>query len=85
MGARPIAVKPATNNAVEEYFKNSILLPQHDAIRQVQSLITPPGAYKRHRNLIIDDGKTLTTVKANKLLEQGRRYEWFDYELVDSS
>lgn len=83
-GAKVVAVKPIKPRVDNEnLFQNSILLPELEGVRQEQSLVTPPGIYGPQRNLMVDDGTTLTMARAGKPLERRTGYDWFGFEVLN--
>ncbi len=80
-GCTAVALRPVGKSDMPlGSFKLSISIPNHDNIEQSQSLLTPPGAYRKSRQLMVDDGSAVRIVRANKLIERGLHYEWFEYE-----
>jgi hypothetical protein len=63
-------------------FNSSISIPNHENIEQSQSLLTPPGTYQNSRRLMLDDGTAVRIVRAEKLIEHGLHYDWFEYEVM---
>lgn len=79
VGAKAVAVKPVSPDGnAGLVFKDSIMLPGRESVRQRQSLITPPGIYNPDGRLIVDDGRAVYQVRTGRMLEYGRRYEWFE-------
>lgn len=80
-GCTAVAIRPVGKADMPlGSFKHSVSIPKHDNIEQSQSLLTPLGSYRKSRQLMVDDGSAVRIVCANKLIERGLHYEWFEYE-----
>lgn len=89
--ARPVAVKPVSTERTEPFKEGLALFPdtsedQEDENKNQASLvqlITPPGLYRRQRNLFVDDGSTLLMTRTRTLIERSQTIEWFECEMIN--
>lgn len=80
--SRPVAVKPVSTESQESFKESLALFPEEDETSLIQ-LITPPGLYRRQRNLLVDDGSTLLMTRSRTLIERSQTLEWFECETIN--
>lgn len=80
--ARPVAVKPVSNER-EDPFKAALAIRAKHDDGSVLRLITRPGLYRPQRNLFVDDGQALLMVRIRKLIESSQIMEWFECETLN--
>lgn len=66
-----------------EDFKLAVSLPEIQALKQPQTLITHIGMFQPERNLFLETGRELQMVRAKHLLETTRSFEWFEFAVLD--
>jgi hypothetical protein len=81
--ATAVAVQPVTTGNARQDFKLAVRLPELPALEQPQTLITPAGVFQPERNLFMETGNDLQMVRARRLLESTRAFEWFEYAVLD--
>jgi hypothetical protein len=82
--ATPVAVEPVSiENTDRRAYRFAILLPEVPALGQPRSLFAPHGTYRPARNLFVETGDALKMVRAGRLLESGRSFDWFEISLLD--
>ncbi len=83
--AKPVALQPMVTDAQQtEDFKQGVLLPPIDILKQPQTLVAQQGTFHANRSLFVDTGNQLRMIRATRLVESTRSVERFEFEYLKS-